>query len=160
VVLRLFVVQTDLMLLAFFLFDIFTLFVGQVGVIFTKNRHKDILRLVGEIDEKIKNELQMSSELTKNNVKMQRKIVVTWIIYSILTIYYPISRIVKNDFSTLFFDSIFRILAWSFLVHINLTKFLYFFSLLSVRLEVIKNCLRKIQDEEKIGKILFLRLIL
>lgn len=153
IVLRFNLVYSELILEIFFLFDIFTIFVGFLSFFFTKNRCKKILKLISEIDIKIINELQMGKELKLNNIKMQKKLAITWLIYGLLNFHYILSKIIVGNFSTIFFDSLFRIVTWGILVNINITKYLYFFSLLSVRLEVVKICLKKIQNEEKCGKI-------
>lgn len=153
IIIRGILIHSELTLLILFLWDVMTLLTGQLCMIFTKKREKDILKLISEIDGKIEFELHMRKNLELDNVKMQRKIATTWLIYSVLMLYYPISRQLKNDASTLFFDSVFRIISWSFLVHVNLTKFLYFFSLLSVRLEIIKNCLNEIQNSTFYSKL-------
>lgn len=146
VAIRWWLIHSDLVLVILFLWDILTLFSGQIYSVSIKTRQTEILRLIGEIDERIEHKLHMGNDLRKSNVKMQRKIALIWTFYALFMLYYPVSRILENDFSMLFIDSIFRLITWSFLVHINLTKFLYFFSLLSVRLEVIKNCLVDIQS--------------
>lgn len=108
-----------------------------------------IFRLIAEIDFKIDRNLSMGYELKILNVKMQRKIILTWIFYAFGFLYFPTSRIVQGDYSVIFFDSLFRLVSWSFLVHVNITKYLYFFSLLSIRLEIIKRCLTKIEIDSK-----------
>lgn len=139
------ILHSEIILVIFFIWDVIILLCDQVCTVLTKNRQMKILRLIGEIDDRIEREVHMRNELKGVNVKMQRKIALMWIFYAIFTLYYPVVQLLRLEFTTLFFDSIFRIISWSFLVHVNLTKFLYFFSAISVRLEVIKLCLIDIQ---------------
>lgn len=154
-----------------FFWDIITLVAGQICTYFTRNRQIQFIQIVDEIDERIENHLGMKEKLKNESTKMQRKIFAIWIIYGISNLYYPTCQIIKNDYSSQFFDSLFRIVTWyarifstsfkiiyfivfnrGFLIHLNKTKYLYFFSLISVRLEIIKTCLKDIREEQLMSK--------
>jgi hypothetical protein len=131
-----------------FSWDIVTLIIGQFCTYLTRSKHVSVFKLVGEIDDKINSNLLMRDALMRENVKTHRKIVIPWAIYALFNLYYPVTQVIKGDFSMQFFDSLFRILMWSLLIHVLLTKFLYFFSMLSARLEIVKTCLTEIRKEE------------
>jgi hypothetical protein len=149
-ILKYFVNVSEPFLVILFGWEIIMLLLGQVLTYQSTYRQRGFLKLLGEVDERFKKVLSKSEDLMKGNVNMQRAFVLTWTIYIFGSLYYPISRILRGDFSAKLFDSLSHVVTWAFLVHIHTTKFLYFYAIIAVRLDVIKQCLKDMQKDKLI----------
>lgn len=103
---------------------------------------------LGEADQSIARDLDLRNDLVKRNVKLNRIFAAVWAVYMALSLYKPLSEALQNDF-LLAVRSCRRILIWSLIIHVNKSKFLYFFALILVRLDVIKKCLEDMQLEKR-----------
>lgn len=126
-----------------FLWDIITILFGIIVKVVTINRQKSVMKLFGEIDSKAIKLMRLWNQLKKGNVKFHQQLVVTWIVYLTFTLYGPISKALNTDYSEQFYDSLFRIIPF-ILVHVNLTKILYLYGLLALKLDLIKMCVENI----------------
>lgn len=148
IVLKCFVKVSQPFIVIMFVCEISMLFLGQFLNWRSIHRQKTILTLIGEIDEKFKNILNKSEELMKGNVRMQRVFIMVWAVYLMATLYYPIIRMLRGDFSVTLVLSLTHVVTWSVLIHIHTTKFLYFYAMIAVRLDVIKQCLDDTQKDK------------
>lgn len=157
IILRFFVKVTQAFQAIQFGWDMMMLLTAQLISWLMIDRLRKFLQLLGEIDVRIENVLGMRQLLMARNVKMQRMLTITWSIYAIASMYYPVSRIATHGFSLKLLDSLFRVISWSFLLHIVKAKFLYCYSILSVRLEIIKQCLIDMQEEKPLRDCFLIR---
>lgn len=153
VVLKFFVVTQEPFLVALFAFEVLLVFLGQIRNWLTVDLHKNLLKILGEIDTKFKTVLLQREALMRANVKLQRSLVVIFTLYALATLYFPVEQAFAHGFQGNFFDSLSQVFAWSFLSHLNQLKFLYFYELLDVRLTLVKNCLKEMSNEKSPGKL-------
>lgn len=106
------------------------------------------MKALGEADQSISKELNMRNDLMKRNVKLNRLLTAIWTVYLALSLYKPLSEALALDFPGAFRSSS-RVLIWSLIIHVNKTKFLYFYALILVRLDVIKKCLEDMQLDKR-----------
>jgi hypothetical protein len=148
VILKYFFTKTQPFLVILFGWEIIMLFLEQVLSWRSIHRQKKFLELLGEIDERFKKVLNKNEDLMKGNVRMQRAFVITFLVFMLGSFYYPISKVIRQGFSIRLFDSMSQILTWSILIHVNTAKFLYFYAIIAVRLENIKQCLIDMQRDK------------
>lgn len=132
-----------------FLWDIITILFGIIVNVVTISRQKRIMILIGEIDSNAIKLVSLWNQLEKRNVKFHQQLVVLWIVYLTFTLYGPISKAVNADYSEQFYDSLLRIIPF-LLVHVNLTKILYLYGLLALKLNMIKLCVENITIDAEI----------
>jgi len=66
--------------------------------------------------------------------------------------YFPITLALSSSPISHFCESLFRNITWSLLIHVVKTKFLYFYGLMSVRLEIILKCIKQHQENRTFDK--------
>lgn len=133
----------NIMMTALFLWDINTILFGMIVNVVTIKRQKSVMKLFGEIDSNAIKLKSLWNQLKKGNVKFHQQLVGTWIVFLTFTLYGPISIALKADYSEQFYDSLFRIIPFV-LVHVQLTKILYLYGLLALKLDLIKMCVENI----------------
>lgn len=142
-VLRFMYPNNNYMTSSLFLWNIITILFGIIVNVVTISRQKSVMKLFGEIDSKAIQLMSLWNQLRKGNIKFHQQLVVTWIVYLAFTLYGPISKALNADYSEQFYDSLFRIIPF-ILVHVNLTKVLYLYGLLALKLDLIKMCVENI----------------
>lgn len=150
VVLKYFVNVSQPFLVILFGWEILMLLLGQLLTWRSIPRQKKFLTLLGEIDERFKSAMNKSEDLMRGNVRMQRAFVTWWITFLVGSFYYPISQFIQDGLDARFFDSLSHVTTWSLLVHINSSKFLYFYAIIAVRLEIMKQCLSDMQGDKSL----------
>jgi hypothetical protein len=110
--LRLILIETEVQQTLLFLWDILALLICQVRAYFMSKRHVNLLKLLGEIDERVSKNLGLKNRLEVENARVHRRLIVVWIFYGVINLYYPLTKIIKMDFSMAFFDALFRIFTW------------------------------------------------
>lgn len=133
----------NIMMTALFLWNINTILFGMIVNVVTIKRQKCVMKLFGEIDSKAIKLKSLWNQLKKGNVKFHQQLVVTWMFFLTFTLYGPISKAVNSDYSEQFYDSLYHIIPFV-LVHIQLTKILYLYGLLALKLDLIKMCVENI----------------
>ena len=152
VALKFFAVNDNVIFVLLFGHVIFTISLGQFCNWNSINQQKTFLKLLGEIDERCRNVLNLRKELLKENQKLQRKFVVVMASYAIGSLYFPVYQAITGGFSAIFIEACCAIITWSFLSQFHMLKFLYFYSLIDIRLTVIKLCLKDIQDDKSVNR--------
>lgn len=109
---RCFVPHNKIELVFLFAWDIATILLDIISTYFLRKRYEKLFTLISEIDEIFWKKLYMKEELEARNSKFHKKLLIVWIMYCILNFYYPFKELLENDFSTFFYDSLFRIISW------------------------------------------------
>lgn len=151
VALKFFATNDKPFLVLLFGYEIIMNFVGQLSTWNSMNQQKTLFKLFGEIDERFKSVLNLRKELVTANLKVQRICVIVMVFYAIGSLYFPVNKAIREGFSAGFFDACSAILTWSFLTQFNVLKYIYFYSIIDVRLAIIKLSLRGIQDDKFIN---------
>lgn len=152
---RFFIEVVDWPIVIVFSFDSAALLLSNLQSWLMREQQKMFWKVLGEIDERIVNVLDMRCSLRQLNVRLQRIFLAFWIVYAAGSIYFPLAKFFNESFSPAFIDQLLRAITWSFLISMNQTKFLYEYSLISVRLEIIKQCLVDLRDQ-KVDRNVFL----
>ena len=121
-------------------------------------RHRKIyekfFKAVGKIDRMIVDDLKMGQKLQELNVKTHRVFVILWTFFIGCALYYPIMSQLTNGFS---YIPMYRALIWTLLINLNIIKFLYFYAIIAVRLDVIRKCLSDMSCDKANNNIKFVK---
>ena len=152
VALKFFATNDKPFLVLLFGYEIFMTFVGQLSNWSSMKKQKTFFKILGEIDERFKSVLNLRKDLVTANLKLQRIFVIVIFFYAIGSLYFPVNEAVTEGFSAGFFDACSAVLTWSFLTQLNVLKFLYFYSIIDVRLAMIKLSFKGDQDDKFMSK--------
>ena len=112
VLLRCFLLPNEKQFIVLFFLDIITLLIDQIYTQVMRKTQIKLFTMIGEIDQKIEQELRMKHKLQVLNSSLNQKIKIKMILYSAASLYYPVKQLVLNDISMQFFDALFRIISW------------------------------------------------
>lgn len=156
IILQVFFCQDEEFSTALFYLEIATILIEILLTLRNVKLQNEFFNTLNEIDEKIINSLKMKDELTKLNVKIQRIISFIWISSIGSSLYFPISDIITKGLSlNVFMIPLFKFIVWALLTQMSKVKFLFFYSIMAVRLSAVSHCLEDMQKDKMTNDSIF-----